>query len=235
MSKKTNIIATRIGFNKNWKSLWFAGNKADYKRMLQEDLKVREYLKGKLQKAGLDRVVIRRYLGRTEVVAFVARPGVVIGRGGAGIEEIKKELKRVLKTTVDFKVKDLKKPELSAQLIAETIADGMKRGLKHRILASSEMDKAMSAGAKGVRIWISGDFRSPKHSRTDKFSKGFVPIQTLRADIDYAKVETLIRGAGKHGIKVWVNLGERHSYLGDVEETPSGSSKDNTANKSQTK
>jgi len=113
----------------------------------------------------------------------------------------------MLKANVEFKVKEVGNPDLSAKVIAKNIVDGLKRGMKHRMLMGMEMEKAMAAGAKGVKVWVSGDFGSPKHSRTDKASKGFVPLQTLRADIDYAN-EIAKLPYGVLGIKVWIYRGE---------------------------
>ena len=216
MGQKINPIGFRIGINKTWKSNWFADKKR-YRDQVLEDRKVRDFLNQKLDSAGVDRISISRSVNSIEVEVTVARPGVVIGRGGEGIEDIKKELNRMLQTKVDFKVKEITNPDKSAKMIAKTIAEGMKRGLKHRVLMSKEIQKAIAAGAKGIKIWVSGDFASPKHSRVDKASDGYVPLQTLRADIDYAEATTKIKNAGKHGIKVWVNLGEKSEY--EVEET----------------
>lgn len=225
MGQKINPVGIRIGINKTWKSNWYA-DKKKYREQVLEDHKVRGFLNEKLDSAGIETINISRSLNSIEVEIKVARPGVVIGRGGEGIEDIKKELNKMLKTKVDFKVKEIANPDTSAKIIARTIAEAMRRGLKHRVLMSKEVEKAMTAGAKGIKIWVAGDFASPKHSRVDKVSQGYVPLQTLRTDVDYAEATTKIKNAGNHGIKVWVNHGEKTDY--DIEESTLSSSTDQT-------
>lgn len=206
MAHKMHPTAMRLGFNKTWVSLWYAeGDK--YQKHLHEDLMIRDYLTEKLRAAGLDRVEIARSLNRIEVNVFVARPGVAIGRGGEGIDALKKELFRKMRMNIDVKINEVRKPELSAAILARNVADSMQRGQSPRRIMNMEKDKAMQAGAKGVRIWISGDFGVPKQSRTMKISEGVIPLQTLRADIDFVTVGTVIRNEGLRGIRVWVNRG----------------------------
>lgn len=206
MAHKMHPIAMRLGFNKTWKSLWYADGK-EYTKQLHEDLKIRDYITGKLRVAGLDRVDILRSLNKIEVNVFVARPGVAIGRGGEGIDLIKKELFRMLQVKVDIKINEVRKPELSAPILARNVVDSMQRGQSPRRVMNMEKDKALQAGAKGVRIWISGDFGVPKQSRTMKISEGVIPLQTLRADIDFAIEDTVIRNEGLRGVRVWINRG----------------------------
>lgn len=206
MAHKMHPTAMRLGFNKTWQSLWYAeGDK--YQKHLHEDLMIRDYLTEKLRAAGLDRVEIARSLNRIDVNVFVARPGVAIGRGGEGIDALKKELFRKMRMNIDVKINEVRKPELSAAILARNVADSMQRGQSPRRVMNTEKDKAMQAGAKGVRIWISGDFGVPKQSRTMKVSEGVIPLQTLRADIDFVTVGTVIRNEGLRGVRVWVNRG----------------------------
>jgi len=207
MAHKMHPTAMRLGFSKTWKSLWYADGE-EYIKYLHEDLMIRGYITEKLRIAGLDRVEIARSLNRIEVNAFVAKPGVAIGRSGEGIDLIKKYLYRKLQMPVDVKINEVRKPGLSAAILARSVADAMQRGQSPRRIMNMEKDKAMQAGAKGVRIWISGDFGVPKQSRTMKVSEGCIPLQTLRVDIDFVVVDTIIRNEGLRGIRVWINRGD---------------------------
>jgi small subunit ribosomal protein S3 len=138
----------------------------------------------------------------------VARPGVAIGRGGEGIDLIKTHLSRKLQIPIDIKIHEVKKPDTSARVIARTIAEGMERRRSPKRLMVTEKEKAMSAGAKGIKIWISGDFGVPKQSRTIKIEEGEVPLQTIRAGVDFASEAAQVRNAGLHGVKVWVYCAE---------------------------
>ncbi|MBN2100884.1 30S ribosomal protein S3 [Candidatus Dojkabacteria bacterium] len=203
MGQKMNPNAMRLGIGKTWKSMWYADDK-NYKDKLHEDIKIREYVTQKLKMAGLDRVEIARSTNNIQVNAYVARPGVAIGRGGEGIDEIKKYLSRKIKSNIDIKINEVRKPELSARIIANSVAEGMQRGQSPKKMMSIEKDKAIQAGAKGVRIWVSGDFGVPKQSRTMKLTEGNIPLQTLRSNIDFATVAVPIRNEGLRGVRVWV-------------------------------
>lgn len=203
MGQKMSPIANRLGFIKDWLSRWYSEGD-EYVKQLHEDLAIRKYVSERMKIAGIDSIEIVRSLNKIDVNVYVARPGVAIGRGGEGIDLIKKELTRRLQSPVNVKINEVKKPELSARVIAQNVAEGMQRGQAPKRLMIAEKDKALQAGAKGVRIWVSGDFGIAKQSRTMKLSEGTLPLQTLRSDIDFATVSVGIRNEGLRGVKVWV-------------------------------
>lgn len=220
MGQKVNPTLFRMGNTYSWKSRWFAGKK-DYSKRVLEDFKLRKYLNEKLESAGLDEVVIERSLSSVKLILRVSRPGVVIGRGGANLEEIKKGAEQILgqdkvdesnKTVrVNLKVEELTHPELSAKLVAERLISQLVGRYPHRRAISQAMEKVMSAGAKGVKIQLSGRIGGAEIGRTEKYFKGTVPTQTLRALIDYYEQPAATR-SGYVGIKVWI-------YKGDIQES----------------
>lgn len=203
MSHKINSNAMRMGINKTWKSKWYAEGDA-YKQQLHQDLKIRKFVAKALDAAGLDSIEISRSADKVSVDAYVARPGVAIGRGGTGIEDLNTSLKKIVNQNVDVKVKEVNKPDLSASILASEIASGIKRRMPVKMLASAAMEKATSAGAKGVRVWIAGRINGAQQARTIKFSEGAVPLHTLKANIDFASVTADTLDLGIFGIKVWV-------------------------------
>lgn len=208
MGQKMNPNAMRLGIGRTWKSRWFTDDGDKFRDQLHQDIKIREYLNKKLGMAGLQKIEILRSSNTITVNATVARPGVAIGRGGEGIDAIKTYLSRKFQAPIDLKIHEVKKPDTSARVIARTIVEGMERRRSPKRLMVTEKEKAMNAGAKGIKIWISGDFGVPKQSRTLKVEEGEVPLQTLRAGIDYASEAAQVRNAGLHGVKVWVFCGE---------------------------
>lgn len=204
MGQKVRADALRLNLNKDWDSMWFAEGE-EYRRNLHEDINIRDYVTQRLKSAGLDTVEISRSSSKITVNVFVARPGVAIGRGGEGIEQLKTELNRKFgRKDIEIKINEVRKPELSAKVVAQNIATGLEKRQSPKRLMIGERDRVMQAGAVGVKIWISGDFGIPKQSRTLKIEEGSIPLQKLRADIDFANEEALIRNAGKHGVKVWI-------------------------------
>lgn len=209
MAHKINSNAMRLGIPrlanaKTWKSLWYAEGD-DYKKFLHQDLAIKRYIEEKLKAAGIDDIIIRRQTGKVEVEVSVGRPGVAIGRGGAGIEEVTKEVRRIVQNkNVDLKVKEVRKADLSANIIAHEIASGLERRMPPKLLVRNAISKAKNAGAKGVKIWIAGRINGALQARTIKFSDGPVPLHTLRADIDFASVPSKTLDYGVFGIKVWV-------------------------------
>ncbi len=214
MGQKVNPTNFRIGPTFTWKSKWFADKDA-YSDQVVEDFKLRQYLNGKLSNAGLVQVNIERSLTTIKIIIHVSRPGVVIGRGGANLESVKKEIERILnvsklkkdKVKVDLKVEEVKTPDLSARLVAERIAEQLIKRFPHRRATSQALEKVMGAGAKGVKIALAGRIGGAEIARTEKYYRGSVPTQTLRADIDYHQAPALTR-SGYVGIKVWINRGE---------------------------
>lgn len=212
MGQKVNPNGFRLGVNKNWRSGWYA-TKQQYPDMVKKDLAVRKFLAENLKNAGLATTVIKRYANRIEINISVARPGVVIGRGGSGIEKIKEELKQILNSPVDLKVFEVKTPEASANLIADSIVNQLERRIVPKYACQRALETAKNVKeVKGVRIWVSGRIKGAEIARTEKFQWGTVPLQTLRADIDYAYLTAQVPNAGKHGIKVWVFKGEKNDY-----------------------
>jgi small subunit ribosomal protein S3 len=210
MGRKVNANAVRMGINKTWNSVWYSP-KAEYAEMLAQDLKIKEEVTKRMRDAGIDSIWISRTANRIEIEVFVARPGVAIGRGGEGIDLLQKDLKRSTKKDVEVKIREVKKADISARIIARSIADGIERRQPSKLLVASAKEKAMMAGAKGIRIWVSGRINNASQARTVKANAGSVPAQTLRADIDYAQEVAQTLDAGLMGIKVWVYKGEKNN------------------------
>ncbi|MBN1162266.1 30S ribosomal protein S3 [Patescibacteria group bacterium] len=208
MGTKVHPIGFRLGITKDWSSRWFAG-KSNYADLALEDVKIREFLDKKLEYAGLKSVDIERTENEIQILLKVSKPGVVIGKGGAGVEEIEKELKQM---TISRKIKitaeGIRVPELESRLVAEYISRQLKRRVPYRRVCVFATNAAMDKGAKGIKVRISGVLSgSNTIGRSEKFVLGSVPLQTLRADIDYAQVDCMLL-YGTIGIKVWIYKGE---------------------------
>ena len=208
MGRKVNPIAIRMGINKIWDSMWYSDKKG-YPEFLALDLLINRKVTKAMKDAGLDSVKVNRSLNKIEVIAFVARPGVAIGRGGEGIDLLQKELRRITKLDVELKVREVKKSDLSARIVARSIADGIERRQPSKLLIMSAKEKVMQSGAKGLRIWVSGRINNASQARTIKATAGSVPAQTLRADVDYANEIATTADAGLMGIKVWIYKGDK--------------------------
>ncbi len=215
MGQKVNPTSFRLGSLFTWKSKWFTEND-EYSATMLEDHRLREFLNKKLANAGLVQINIERSLTMINIVLFVSRPGVVIGKGGANLEVIKKDVERLLnvskskkdKVKIDVDVQEIKKPDLSAKLVAERIVDQLIKRYPHRRAVSQAMEKVMAAGAKGVKICLAGRIGGAEISRREKYFEGTVPTQTLRANIDYFEVPARTR-SGYVGVKVWIYKGEQ--------------------------
>ena len=207
MGQKVNPHGLRVGVNKNWSSKWYA-DKTNFADFLVEDNKVRKYVKKKLYAAGVASVVIERPAAdKVKVIIATARPGMVIGRSGDGIDELKKNLVKLTGKTVDISIEEVRRAELDAQLTAESIAQALERRVSFRRAMKSAIQRTMKSGAKGIKVLVSGRLGGAEIARSEKYSEGNVPLHTLRADIDYgfAEADTTY---GKIGVKVWVNHGE---------------------------
>ena len=207
MGQKVNPHGFRVGVNKNWNSKWFA-DKSNFADFLVEDNKFRNYVKKKLYAAGVESVVIERPAAdKVKVIIATARPGMVIGRSGDGIDELKKNLVKLTGKTVDISIEEVRRAELDAQLTAESIAQALERRVSFRRAMKSAIQRTMKSGAKGIKVLVSGRLGGAEIARSEKYSEGNVPLHTLRADIDYgfAEADTTY---GKIGVKVWVNHGE---------------------------
>ena len=207
MGQKVNPHGLRVGVISDWDSKWFAEEKfADY---LVEDYKIREFVKKKLYSAGISKIEIERPTDKVRVIIHTAKPGFVIGKGGEEIEKLKKELAKVIarKTALDIKIMDVKNPDKHAQLVAENIAAQLENRVSFRRAMKSAMGRTLKTGAKGIKASVSGRLGGADMARTEFYSEGTIPLQTLRADIDYgfAEADTTY---GKVGVKVWIYNGE---------------------------
>ena len=205
MGQKVNPHGLRVGIIKDWDSKWYAdGEFADF---LVEDYNIREYLKKKLYSAGISKIEIERASDRVKVIIYTAKPGVVIGKGGAEIEVTKKELQKLTGKNVLVDIKEIKRPDRDAQLVAENIASQLESRVSFRRAMKSCMGRTMKAGALGIKTAVSGRLAGADMARTEFYSEGTIPLQTLRADIDYgfAEADTTY---GKLGVKVWIYKGE---------------------------
>lgn len=217
MGQKVNPYSFRLGSLYTWKSRWFA-DKKDYQKLLLQDVKLRSFLKEKLRSAGLTQVGIERSINSIKIILYVSRPGVVIGRGGSGLEELKKNIISLLgadiqdkkKAKIDIQIEEVKKPNLSAQLVLDRLIDQLKKRYPHRRAVSQALERVMESGAKGVKIVLAGRIAGAEISRTEKYSKGSIPLHTLRADIDYAQEPALTK-SGFVGIKVYIYKGEKET------------------------
>jgi len=209
---KVNPIGFRLGVNKNWNSRWYA-SKEDYAEKYLSDRKVNKLVEEKLKQAGVASIIIKRLINKVLIEINVARPGVVIGRGGAGINALKDELTKLLKTNVDIKIFEIKNPDVIAKLVAENIAQQCERRVNPKVAAGKAVEAAKNTGlVKGIEVWIGGRIKGAEMARREKVRWGVVPRHTIRADLDYAFTEAQVPQAGKHGIKVWINKGEKSSY-----------------------
>ena len=205
MGQKVNPHGIRVGVIKEWDSKWYA--EADFADNLVEDHKIRVYLKKKLYSAGVSKIEIERTSDRCKVIVYTAKPGVVIGKGGAEIDKLKEEVQKLSAMKVLVDVKEIKKPDRDAQLVAENIALQLENRVSFRRAMKSAMGRTLKAGAKGIKAACSGRLGGADMARTEFYSEGTIPLQTLRADIDYgfAEADTTY---GKVGVKVWIYKGE---------------------------
>ena len=206
MGQKVNPHGLRVGVIKDWESRWFADSE-NFADNLVEDYKIREFLKKKLYHAGISKIEIERTSDRVKVLVYTAKPGVVIGKGGAEIEKLKAELAKYSAQKVLVDIKEVKKPDSDAQLVAENIAQQLENRISFRRAMKSCMGRAMKAGAKGIKTSCSGRLGGADMARTEFYSEGNIPLQTLRANIDYGFAEANTT-YGKIGVKTWVYHGE---------------------------
>ena len=206
MGQKVNPHGLRVGIIKDWDSKWYADD-AGFADYLVEDYEIRKYLKNKLMAAGISKIEIERASDRVKVIVYTAKPGVVIGKGGAEIEITKKELQKMTGKNVLVDIKEIKRPDKDAQLVAENIAQQLEGRVSFRRAMKSCMQRTMKSGALGIKAACSGRLGGADMARTEFYSEGTIPLQTLRADIDYgfAEADTTY---GKIGVKVWIYKGE---------------------------
>ena len=206
MGQKVNPNGLRLGINKDWDSKWYA-NKQDYKKLLNNDIKIREYFEKNLKDAAIAKVQVERNSKRTEVIVHTAKPGVIIGRGGEAIEKLKKEISKLVNEEIQISIVDIKKADMNAQIVANSIANQIENRASFRMAQKRAIRNAMKAGAKGIKTSVSGRLGGADMARSEGYTEGTIPLHTLRADIDYATAEADTT-FGKIGVKVWIYKGE---------------------------
>ncbi len=205
MGQKTHPIGFRLGVNKTWASRWFSVR--EYATFLHEDLKLRDFLKKKLNHAGVSKVEIERLANKIKINIHTARPGIVIGKKGTGIDQLRAEVQKLSKSEIFINILEVRKAEADAQLIAASIADQLQKRIAFRRAMKKAMSQAFKFGVKGIKVQCSGRLGGAEIARTERYAEGSVPLQTLRADIDYGFAEAYTT-YGQIGVKVWVYKGE---------------------------
>jgi len=223
MFQKVNPYGIRLGINKTWSSRWFS--KSEYTKLLHQDLKIKEYVEKKLKNASISKINIERAAKKLRLSIYSSRPGIIIGKKGADIETLKKDLSNMSNLEVFLDIKEVRKPEVEAKLVAENIASQLEKRISFRRAMKKAVQSAMRLGAKGVKVVCSGRLGGAEIARTEKYHEGSVPLHTLRGDIDYstAEAETTY---GICGIKVWINKGEillKDPYASEKKQIDQGS------------
>jgi small subunit ribosomal protein S3 len=205
VGQKINPVGLRIGVIRDWESKWYAGK--DYADLLHEDIKIREFVENRLKDAALSTVEIERAANRVNITVHTAKPGMVIGKGGSEVEALRKALNQLTGKRVHINIVEVKKPDLDATLVADNIARQLENRVSFRRAQKQTIQRAMRAGAKGIRTQVSGRLGGADIARAEYYSEGTVPLHTLRADIDYGTAEADTT-YGKLGVKVWIYRGE---------------------------
>ena len=206
MGQKVNPHGLRIGIIKDWDTKWYA-NKKNFGDLLVEDVKIRKFIKKKLYISGISRIEIERAANKIKVNVHTAKPGLVIGKGGAGIEELRKEVEGLTGKSVLINITEIKSPEMDAQLVAENIASQLEKRISFRRAMKQSMTRTMKLGAKGIKTAVAGRLGGAEIARSEHYHEGTIPLQTLRADIDYGFAEANTT-YGKLGVKTWIYKGE---------------------------
>ena len=206
MGQKVNPHGLRVGIIKEWSSVWYADKKT-FNEFLLEDNKIRVYVKKKLYISVLSKINIERAANKIKLTVYTAKPGMVIGRGGSGVEELRVAIEKMTKKEVVVNVEEIKRPELDGQLVAENIAAQLERRVSFRRALKQSIQRTMRSGAKGIKTQVAGRLGGADMARTEGYSEGSIPLQTLRADIDYGFAEANTT-FGKVGVKVWIYKGE---------------------------
>lgn len=205
MGQKTTPIGNRLGIIRGWESNWFGGT--DMAEKVVEDEKIRDYLNARILKGGIARIVIERTLKRVTVTIHTSRPGIIIGKGGAEVDQIKEELKKITNKDVQINILEIRKPELDAAIVGESIAKQIESRINYRRAIKMSIQSTMRSGAEGIKVRISGRLNGAEMARSEEYKEGRTPLHTFRADIDYAlkEAQTVY---GKIGIKTWICKGE---------------------------
>lgn len=210
MGQKVNPISNRLGIIRGWDSNWFGGK--DFGDNLVEDQKIRQYLNKRLEKASVSRIVIERTLKLVTITICTARPGIVIGKGGADVDKLREELKNLFKKEIQINIYEVKKPDLDATIVGNNIARQLEGKIAYRRAAKMAIQNAIRSGAEGIKIQISGRLNGAEISRKEMFKEGRTPLHTFRADIDYCQCEALTK-VGLLGVKVWICRGEIYNKV----------------------
>ena len=210
MGQKVNPISNRLGIIRGWDSNWFGGK--DFGDNLVEDQKIRQYLNKRLEKASVSRIVIERTLKLVTITICTARPGIVIGKGGADVDKLREELKNLFKKEIQINIYEVKKPDLDATIVGNNIARQLEGKIAYRRAAKMAIQNALRSGAEGIKIQISGRLNGAEMRRKEMFKEGRTPLHTFRADIDYCQCEALTK-VGLLGVKVWICRGEIYNKV----------------------
>lgn len=205
MGQKTNPIGNRLGIIRGWDSSWFGGN--NFADKVVEDEKIRIYLRARVAKGGIARIIIERTLRRITITIHTSRPGIIIGKGGQEVDKIREEIKKLTKKDVQINIVEIRKPEMDAYIVGESIAKQIEARINYRRAIKMAIQSTMRAGAEGIKVRISGRLNGAEMARSEEYKQGRTPLHTFRADIDYAIVEALTI-YGKIGVKVWICKGE---------------------------
>lgn len=205
MGQKTNPIGLRLGIIKGWDSNWYGGRR--YEAKLVEDEKIRQYLKARLAKASVSKIIIERTLKLITVTINTARPGIIIGKGGQEVDKLKEELKKITQKEVQINISEIKRPELDAFLVATTVAKQIEGRISFRRAVKTAIASTLRMGAEGIKVTVAGRVGGAEMARTETYKEGRIPLHTLRADIDYSTAEAHTT-YGRIGVKVWICKGE---------------------------
>jgi small subunit ribosomal protein S3 len=205
MGQKVHPESLRVGYIHDWKANWF--NERNFAAYLEEDIRIREHINGKLAHAGLSEITIRKDANEVEINIHTARPGIVIGKSGSEVDALRKDLHRMTRKQIKVNIHEIKRPELDAALVAQSIGEQLQNRVAFRRAMKRALTSAMRSGAKGVKVQVSGRLGGAEMARTEGYSDGRVPLHTLRADIDYGFFEAKTT-FGRIGVKVWINKGE---------------------------
>ena len=205
MGQKTNPIGLRLGINRTWDSIWF--DEKHFAEKLHEDIIIRNFIKNKIKDASISRVNIERTAKSITVTIFTSRPGIVIGKGGSEVEQLKTNLSKLIETDVNVNVSEIKRPALSCELVGQSIAQQLEKKINYRRAVKKSIQSTMSMGAEGIKIQIAGRLNGIDIARSETIKEGRIPLHTLRSNIDYAHVEALTT-YGIIGIKIWIFKGE---------------------------
>ena len=221
MGQKVHPIGFRLGVTKDWQAKWYADK--NYTELLQEDLKIRGAIESKYAEAGISRVEIERAVNQVTVTVYTARPGIVIGRGGQRVDEMRLFLEGITGKRIRLNIQEIRQPELDAYLVASNIAHQMERRISHRRAMKQAISRTMESGAQGIKVTCSGRLTGSEYSRKETLHQGRVPLHTLRADIDYALAEAHTT-LGRTGVKVWIYKGDilPETKMPPIEELPPG-------------